>query len=419
MRGYTVVTDVSFSSDHPASDLSVEGLPELANGGTATLRHRLFADQDLLRFLSEALPMHNPNYGNTTQVPKAEHPYVLMKATALVYRALAADSARRKQLETDAKTYLALAEAEERQYSQTADKMHRVLPSPKADESKMGSGDIVTGTFFRQSLRTGTKSNYRNATPPTPPKLNDPIDGAVQDTAVQLTWSQARDEHHSHFEVWRGTSQVVERSLAGRLQGSPLGIGQLPAQSQFAPYSTAKQVFGGGLAASPVYDGFFFWTLADTAGGAVVNATFVDGTVSNGGANIGVPLEPDSDYYYRVFSVNRNGEIVPSEVKRVRTRPMRGRFKRTGTQLANDAFTPATGPLAGGTVITVAGTDFAAGMKLMIGDKACSLVSYTSTSAIFTSPAYTNPAFVGQRMDMALVSNTGLVDLVQAGWVYT
>lgn len=420
-RGYTVSAEGSYVAEHPSTDLVVEGVPDIARQGSATFRHRMFSDGELLRMLNEAIALHNPSYSGPANVPRSEHPYVLLKAAAVAYRAIAADTAKRKSLDADANTFLSLAKDAEEQYRADIDRNHRIVPVAKADESKMGSGDIVVGTMYRRSLRSGTLSHFRDAPAPQAPDLYDAADNDVEDTQVRLRWSQAKDEHFSHFEVWRGTTGDIERSVGGRLGlGAPSP--QLPSQSAFTRAGTAKQVLGSSLHMGPVTEGFFFWTAAEAGGASTVSASFIDGVITSGQTSeaLGEPLEPETEYFYRVYAVNRNGEISASQTRRYRTKLIRGRFARTtpGT-LSPSALSPQTGPLAGGTVITVTGTGFVTGAKLLINGKECVISALSATSITATSPAFVNTEFRNRRLDVVLVSPTGLIDIIQAGWAYT
>lgn len=429
ITGYDVTPDVSYVPEHPSIDIRVDGLPDISGGTSYTFKHRVFSDTELMQILDTALQTHNPNYTSLASVPKSEHPYVLMKATAQAYRMVAADSAKRRGLDADAKTFLALATDMEEQYARDKKSMERVIPAPKADESKIGSGDAVQGTFVRRSLRAGYTSPYRDALPPTPPDLLDPADDDVEDVQVRLRWSQNREQSFSYYEVWRDTSPKVERSISGRLANSGgNGSPQLPTTTQYSRFSTAKQVLGvsGGSRISPSFDGFFFWTAAELAGTSLVNATFIDGLIYNnpGQGNIdilGEPLEPNTDYYYRVYAINWNGEVVPSRVLKVRTKSFRAKFTRTSTNVLDlNSIAPQTGPLAGGTAITITGTGFVTGTDVQINGKSCgSIVVVSPTQITCTSPTFTNTAFVGKKLNVVLTSPNGLQDMAMFAWAYT
>jgi hypothetical protein len=363
-----------------------------------------------------------------------------MKAAAQVFRTLASDASKRRGLDTDASTLVRLASDMEDQYSKDMRRQERIVPVPKADESKMGAGDVISGVMSRRSLRAGYTDPYRAALPPQPPDLMDPADDDVEDVLVRLRWSQNREPSFSYWEVWRDTQPKVDRSISGRLTsqnnpsaiiGSPSGPA-LPLNTQFSRMSTSKQVLGATASrVSPIFDGFFFWTAAELAGSNITNNTFIDGVVLPNGAGssfasaLQEALEPNSTYYYRVYVVNWNGEIVPSRVLKVTTKGLRARFARTGTGLSGvlsgTAVSPTSGTIQGGTTVTVNGTNFpTVGLVVTVGGKPVSnLTIVSSTRLTFTSPAWVNMDFANNPQDIVLTSTNGLVDICQNGWTPT
>ncbi len=407
--GYTVTPDTAVSLDYPSSEIRVDGFPDLANKKVHTIKLRLFSDEEMSRFLEDAVVVHNPNY--TVQgVPKVEQAYILAKAQAIAYRALAADTVRRKTLDTDALTLLDLARDLENQYEKDRERMERIIPLPKADESRVGSGDAIQGTLFRSSLRRGGKVSARSALPPSPPTLYPPADDDVEDVFVRLRWSASRDTSFSRYELWRDGVPGVERSVAGR--GFATG---LPQTVSWSKASTSKIVSdGGGTGFSSTFDGFTFGVRAEfPSGNHVHNTSFVDGL------NLVDPLEPETTYYYRLYLANTNGEVLPSEVIRVTTKRRRALFGRTGKSLAWDAVLPLMGPLAGGTTVTIKGTNFEQGVRVYINNKECSIVSLTSTEIVITTPGQTNASFINLPLDIVLVSPSGLKDIAIKTWKYT
>jgi hypothetical protein len=448
LEGYTLVADTAVVTGHPSTDLAVDGIPD-AHAGPVPFRHHIFSDEELSDLLTEAITLHNPNYTSIATVPKSEWPYVLMKGQAAAYRVLAADTAKRKGLDTDAHTYLSLAHDMEEQYSRDHRRQERILPAPKADESKMGAGDVVNGMMFRRSLRAGYNASYRNSLPPQPPNLYDFADDDVEDTQIRVRFSQNREQSFSYYELWRDFQPNVERSISGRLTSSygngstpPGGSGgaALPINTQYSRAATAKQVLGvsaGANRVSPVFDGFFFWTAAELAGSNIVNCSFIDGVIfNNPGAGtvdvLGEPLEPDSDYYYRLFGINWNGEVTGSKVLKTHTKHQRAKFLRqpgssglgsvnaANSSLSPGAITPNRGILAGGVPITVQGTNFApTGLQLLLNNKPCTgLTILSPTTLTCFSPVFTNTDFIGHMADMVLISQNGLRDIVIRAWTF-
>jgi len=440
-KGYNIVLASTYSCDHPSIDLSVEGMPVISARATATaadgstqqgytIKHRIFGDDELARYIDDAIQLHNVNY-TAFSVPVSEHIYVLMKAQAQAYRVLAADTVRRKGLAEDSDALLRLAQDLDRNYEVERKRNSRVVPVPKSDEGQIGPGDVINGKLFRRSLRAGYDASYRSSVPPTSPEIFQSADDDIGDTTVRLRWSQNRETTFAYYELWRDTQPSVDRCLSGRLsaQNYQQGVPALPMSTPFSKATTSKQVLGVSTRmnqVAPTFDGFFFWTAAEVAGSNIVNATFTDGIIfPNPGAGnysaVGEPLEPDQDYYYRLYAVNYNGEIVPSNVLHVRTRTMRARLKRgaTSANLASDAISPLSGPLAGGTSVTILGTKFKTGCRVTIGGKSCTIVSLTETMMVVQTPAWENVDFIGKPMDLVITSPNGLYDIATRGWVYT
>ena len=417
LRGWDVKISPTANRNHPSGSLTLRGIEDAA-AGPVVFSHFYFSDNDIHGFLTEAAMLHNPNYLTFEAVPGPERAYVLMRARALAIQQLATDAARRKALSEEVDALRRLATEELAQYNAAVDRFQRVIPAPKADETKMGSGDVVQGTFFRTNPRTGTAQSPLAALPPTPPDLYEFGAEDVEDINIRIRFSQPRQPGFYRHEVWRDTQPNVERSANG---GRTQDQGVLPFQSQFSRGTTSKQVMGPDATGLRYYPTLFGNA---TPQSAVSSAVFIDGTVQATGVNggpVGDPLEPETDYYYRVFLVNQNGEAVPSQVRKARTKAMRARFKRTTssplTTVAPDAVTPVTGPLGGGTAITILGTSFVAGTLVTLNGKPCtSVVVVNSTTITCVSPAFTNTEWVGKRVDIVLTSPTRLQDILQNVW---
>jgi len=429
LKGYSVAKDENFdtSEDFPSSGMVIDhGLQDISNGSSCTVKHNIFSNEELRQVLEEAVSLHNPNY-TINRVPVAEHPYVLQRARAIAYRILATDAAKRSGIEGEAKVFLGLAKDQEDQYNRDVKRQQRIIPSPKIDESKIGSGDTIQGELFRPNLRTGYDAPYRSALPPESPVLLQPSDDDIEDTLIRLRWNQDRDSSFLYYELWRDTQSNVERSIAGRLDSSSNTSAALPVQTQYEKATTAVQVMGlTGNRTSPVFDGFYMGTFAEQSSTGLVKSSFIDGVVvNNPGAGspsvLGAPLEPETDYYYRLYAINRNGEVQHSNVLHVRTKAIRALFARlsNGALDTTNAISPTSGTIAGGTAVTITGTDFVEGIYLTIGGKRCTEVSRSSTQLVVTTPGMSNSSFADKALDLALYSPTGLVDIVKGGYTYT
>lgn len=437
-RGYsvTLATD-TFRADHPSSDIvvrggSVEVGRQVAGGVSSSsqgagVSHHLFADDELRSLLEQATTLHNPSYTLGT-CPSVERPLVVLKAAGLAYRQLAARAARAKNVGegggNGSESWLALARDMDGLYDSERAHNARTIPLARADDSKLGSGDAVMCTATRRGGRFAHTSPVASAAPPTPPNLYVSGDDDVEDTKVRLTWSRSVEPDHSFFELWRDTRPQVERCTSGRLQVQMTTPGALAHESQYSRAGTSKQVFG--IYRNYAAHGeFFFGTWMDIFGVSGLNTTFYDGIVVDGSlapdlSILGEPLEPGSVYYYRLFAFNINRDSTPSAVLKVMTKAQRALFLRgADRQYAQTATVPNTGPLAGGTTVTVTGTNFVPGTVLYVNGKAATEVSMTSTQLVVTTPGFTNADFKNRRLDLVLISPSGLMDVVKGGWMYT
>lgn len=422
-RGYTCTeSTLRAQANYPSLGLRSEtGITEIANGEGHTLRHHIFSDEELNEYLTEAVTLHNPNYRVNT-IPSAEHAYVLMKAQARCYRTLASDSARRRGLDTDAKIFLALAHDLEGQYDKEAKRMARIIPSAKIDESKIGTGDFIQGSLSRRSLRSGFTAPHRTKVSIDPPVLLDLSDSDIEDVNIFLRWNKSTDDGFAYYELWRDTQSNVERGESGRLESSPSGPATpfRPATTQFSRGGTSIQVMG--LSGNTHLTGRL--TTEFSQGGSGFTSFFdgiVQPTPGSGNANsVGLPLEPEMDYYYRLYGVDRNGEILPSRVLHVRTKSIRARFARTSSGTIDaSAISPNTGVIAGGTTLTITGTAMGEGTYLTLAGKRCVEVSRTLTSLVVTTPGMTNTDSTGVVQDLVLVSTNGLRDIAKHGFTYS
>jgi len=412
-----IKVDAGDASDRefPSSELVMDGMPEIGPQGKATaLRHYMFSDRELASFLEEACQVHNPNYA-PSNVPIAEHPYVVKKAAAAAYRALAANAAKRRGLEMDVDSCLKLARDLEDQYAKDLKVQLRAVPVPKVDDSYVGSGHIMEGKLFRRSLRTGLPSSIKLGGDLPAPDLFNPADDDVEDVFVRLRWNINKDDRFMRYELWRDTLPEVERSLGGTLDASYVSP-SLPENTQYSKPSTSKQVL--------IIYGSARTTIFAENKDTMVTSSFVDGQTGDrtyGNARtIGEPLESEMDYYYRLYSVSRTGEVVGSEVIHVKTKKQRGLFKRTSAGLLDPTgFSVASGPLAGGTTVTITGTGFEAGVTVTIGGKLATIVSVNSTTIVLTTPAFSNRSFIGKPLDIIVTSPNGLKDIAKAAWAYT
>lgn len=431
--GYVVIPAEGFRADHPSADLSVLGLPELTktylpgtpgnnvNVAGVQVKHHLFSDKELEGFLEAAIMLHNPTY-TMQRCPANEHPYVLIKAKSIAYRALAALAARTNNLGVKPEDYTALAQDADSEYTALRSVQQRAIPVPRVDTNTMGTGDAVQGVITRDGLRTRGTAPYGSAAPCLPPNFFPFADDDVEDTIVRIRWEVSKEHGFAYFELWRDTSPNVERSVAGQLIQPPVQAPEVGYTTVHSRAGTSKQIFS---AYSATAGGFFFGTMAELFSFNGQTNQFIDGVASNNPISqntqvLGEPLEPDTTYYYRLYAVNTNGHATPSEVRRVQTRGMRALFKRVGSNVkAPDAISLMGGPLAGGTEVLIKGTNFTAGTRVELNGKVCPIVDQTATTLTITTPGFVNQGFVGKLLDLVLISPNGLKDICKSAWVYT
>lgn len=417
LRGLAVTSQVDTNaSDHPSFDLHVDGISDITAGKAAAVRHRLWADEELLGFLQDAINSHNPNYtiGN---VPLNEQTLVLLKAQVDALRHVAADAARRKGLEASVDDLLKLASARQSEYDAALRRMGKAVAIPKVDETKIGSGDFVNGKLFRQSLRSGYNASMRSALPLQPPVLFEPENRDVEDVRVRLAFGVSRDEQFVRFELWRDTQPAVERSPAGMRQD----VSGLPAAYLTSRAGTAVSVAGGPVVSTGTLPAEGFGLFSERT--SPLDRTVVLDGLASGTAP---PLEPGVTYYYRLFAMDRNGGSLGSNVVAVTTRDRVARFRRADGKLISTLIDPSclsanSGPAAGGDTVTLYGTGFLEGdTELLLGPYALPVTVVSPTELTFVTPTIRNPEAVGRTYDLVLRSCGGNIpDLLQNFWRVT
>lgn len=411
----------SGASSHPASDLYVDGLPDIAGGKTAAVRHCLFSDATLIGLIQEAIQLHNPTYTLGT-IPTSEAPLVLLKAQVLAQHQLANDTVRRKAMDMSFADIMSLADRTDGQYKKALERLGKSVSVPKIDETNIGSGEFINGKAFRKSLRFGYDAASASALNIQPPTLFEPEDRDIEDVSVRLHFSPNKEEHFSGYELWRDIQPTVERSYVGARRdtwrgSTPSPWGYQPRLVTERP-STARLVAGGG--SFDPYDTreFEFGTYAEMGARNFKKGSVVDGPHRS----TNEPLEPNTTYYYRLYARDINGNMLGSNVVRVTTRNSIARFLRLYTPpasyvVAPTAILPIEGVAAGGTLVTILGTGFTEKTVVAFGAKRVPLVSVAPTVLTVLSPTFVNAAFVGQWVDVTLFSNNEAhTDTLVRGW---
>ena len=95
-------------------------------------------------------------------------------------------------------------------------------------------------------------------------------------------------------------------------------------------------------------------------------------------------LEPETDYYFRVFLSNVNGEFSESNVVRMRTKPLRCRFRTTSPLSATSG--------AAAAVITVnfdaSWGAYTISHSMTLGGKALTVTPVSGTQVTFPVPTF-------------------------------
>lgn len=351
MAGYVVSPDTDM--DQSFETLSIVDLgPVSCLRRQADVAHKLFSDVWLSDIVRRAVLKHNPSIPNPDALPVGEEELVLTLAQAMLMRHLATDSVRRRGLSMTTDELLKVAQALDDDYSVTYKRLARAIQSPReASSNIMREGDIVVAKISRR-LRNGRVKSI-GSIPPETPVIIEPDDSDVEDTRVYLSWERSADDNFYYYEMWRGPDAGVERNREGytRMQYTPLG----------SPGSR-------------------------------------DALATTGGWFCG--LEPDSEYYFRLYVVDRNGEYSGSTVTQVYTRSLRSKMSTT---------TPPTPALvsAGDSIVVTfdpAYTAPDADMVITLGDKPA---VYTLTGAYEISVVV--PTFFQKGVKtLKVVSSNGL-----------
>jgi hypothetical protein len=272
----------------------------------------------------------------------------------------------------------------------------------------MREGDIVMGQLYRRSLRTGRAAPVAAAAPPTVPVFLEPQPEDEEDDNVTIRWERNTDNDFCSLELWRDTQPNVTRAPVWNAASFDYNTAYYEGVQRLKD-TTSKLVFRTG--ASGTGTGF----TNNWNGYGQMSTAFVDhGLAQNVGpvAQEYWGLEPDTEYFYRLYVINRAGDGVASDTIRVRTKKRRARIV---------SVAPNTLPRTGG-IFTVQATHIWQQSLILIDGRA--LVGQTITPADVpenvgtitgTSPVFQVPG----PKDVVLTSPNGLVHVLHAGLVIT
>ena len=313
LEGYLVQLDEDASGGHLSSDIFPISPTNIGHGQSAVeLRHFLFSDFELSEILGDAAVRHNPTAPLDT-LPTSEEVFVLQLAHAEVCRRQAYNSSKRKGLSETVSDLLSVADSLERAYHEDIKRHARSIVSPKeAAPQTTNEGDIVIGSFYRRSPRTGYMSPIGQNLAPHIPNILEPDDlRDIEDTNIRVRWSRNNaDQAFAAMEIWLDTIPDVMRGLN---MSTPLEVGLDNTNRGLQRNTTSKMVYR-------------------TIGGSN-NVRTSRAMYSETGQVIDeysiTELEPDTEYYVRIYVRDFNGEFSSSAIMRYKTKPLRVRFAQT------------------------------------------------------------------------------------------
>jgi hypothetical protein len=377
LDGYTASADEDAQADHIALDIAPVAPTDIGTGRSAiNLSHHIFSDSELEEVIDSAIQRHNPSFTLAT-LPEREETFVLMLAQADICRRQAYDTSKRRNLDTEVGDLVRLADSIEAGYQKDVQRLSRALVSPTEPvPSTMGGGDIVIGTAYRSSLRSGKRSPYAAQPGPTAPVFVELDPEDVEDENIRIRWARSGDNDFHHFELWMDTVSDVRTGTEDT--------------------SRRDTTYG-----PPVY--YHYESLRRGTSNRVFNLS--GSSILGQGARtyLVTELEPDCDYFFRLAVKDSGGGYAASDILPVRTKALRTRF-------AVQSFVSVFYGLPG-TVVTLffdqTRAPLTAGHVIRIGDKAVDFVivdDFTATLVI--------PDFVQKRLPKYFVveSPSGLRD---------
>lgn len=390
-EGYLVQLDEDCNTYHLSADLESFGPLDILGTGV-DLKHHLFADSELESILQDAIRRHNPTF-NMATLPPGETAFVLQLAEANVCRIQAIDVSKRVGVDADVTALLKIAESLEKAYSEDTTRLRRAIASPKeASPNVMGEGDVVLGHIFKRSLRTGMMSPLSQNLPPTTPVILEPTDQDIEDDNVRVNWQRNRDVDFYSYELWMDSRPDVIRIREGLIfTSTPFSFLSNDASLRSASerVSSAKLVFRS-FGANSNFDTAAFATFVEEFGQMI--RSFIVGN-----------LEPEMDYYFRLYVVDLNYETANSNVIKIRTKALRCKF------LQDNFISVSSGPT--GTLSDVYfKTDrgaYTIRHQLKVGEAIITPTIITPYHIRFTFPNFVNKNIF---RDLTVISPNGLID---------
>jgi hypothetical protein len=385
-----VEANAEMNEEHPTSDLEPFGPIDVRQQG-AQLRHHVFSNWELDKILERAALRHNPSI-SPMAIPAAERELVLTLAQSLVLKIKAQDAVKRKGTDSDVATLLSLAADLETQYERDAKRLQRAIQAvPEAPNGTVGVGDVMTGNLWRRSARTGFKTPLGVAEGPPIVPLLEPDERDPEDTAARVRWTKAKVADFYAYELWMDTREETLREReTSQMAGFAIGGIQPRGADRVSSSKLVFRAFG----PSANRQTMAFSTFIETQGQLITSF------------NVG-ELEPETDYFFRLYVKDLNFEETCSEVVRVRTKALRSKFDRDLTAL------PTTKNI--GQTFTVTfdadwGTFSPTTHQVTLGGKVVVPVLVSGTTYTITVPSFFQVGS-GKTKDLVVLSPNGLLDV--------
>lgn len=380
---YIISTSGDADLSHASTDIEPFGPIRIGPNTTgATFNTRLFSDQELNEVLKFAAKRHNPSFDVDT-IPPSEENLVLRLAHAEVCRRQAMHGAKRRGLSLVVADLLALADNIEASYYADVSRNKKALHSPpEAPVNDMRDGDVVSGTLLARHARSSRFYAGSQNLSPAAPMLVDFQESDIEDTNLRVRWARNRDVDFYSYELWMSNVPEVARD---KEYVTRLMANQAPL-SFYERSTTSKLVYSSAASSHRDFDRFPVRVMVGAQGDTAFTLT---------------ELEPDTDYYFRLYVNDRFGEAVGSRVLHARTRQLRTILLGTDVRAA----IPGTVVLMG-----TAGAPITTDVKLYVGTALTSFTVLTANSASFVAPSF---LYIRQPKDLALVSPNGLASVLQ------
>ena len=356
VSGYVVSRDAGMDATFSSVDLTEMSAGDCL-GRQIDITHRLFSDQWLRDILRRALMRHNPSMPSVDRLPVGEEELVLTLARSMILTEMATDSSRRRGLTMTTDELLRISKALEDSYKFDMTRLARAIQSPReASSNIMREGDVVVGRFGLR--RRGGRTSRGNIPPETPHFVDGP-DSDIEDTKALIRWERSADSNFASYQLWRGTDEGVEKDR---------GLYVLTTYSNVNNERDALATTGG-------------WVTG---------------------------LEPGTDYFFRLYVIDRNGEFTGSEVMQVTTLPIRVLVDKVNTVLPASATT--------GDVVTVLfdsnGSPPSTSMTVFVGEKQASFTVTGMWEIEVTVPAIYNKGPKDIVVRSPLISCVGPLEVV-------